>query len=258
MAGQLFLLIPHLVDIVLDSLSIEDVRSFGQAVGTTTAVTRRLSVVNYLAKHFGGSSQGRALLVAMASFGVVLSGSRSLDYFIPGAARSDSDWDLYIPKEVNSIYGFMDRLASLGLVRWETTTDRVDRQLRQAMTCHEENYVTITPENLAIIGRFKRSFRKGSRLHRVLQLNRQRTEVVNPLVIKMDPVISRWSLSDTAPFRGSDDQAHYNQFSIRSGRNCSGETVQLIWYRRKAWATYGVDEDCESGFSIPSAPVQIY
>lgn len=58
------------------------------------------------------------LLRCMCIYNVVISGSRAAEYFSPGLAMIDSDWDFYIGDNEQSVLVFMYCLTRMG-VQWE-------------------------------------------------------------------------------------------------------------------------------------------
>ncbi|CAK7566547.1 MAG: hypothetical protein SEPTF4163_004494 [Sporothrix epigloea] len=122
----------------MDSLSYEIVAQIvtylnaGDAVslGATSRRNReiclaRLDPERYFMRTF---KNVRYLLVSMTEHGCVLSGSRALEYFVPGAiedpgndksgADTLSDWDFLVPCVKSSVYGMMDALSRCG-VEWQ-------------------------------------------------------------------------------------------------------------------------------------------
>ena len=57
------------------------------------------------------------LLKVMLDTRSVLSGSRALDYFVPGSCSVDSDWDFYCPYLIEEVRQFTSKLKDLG-VTW--------------------------------------------------------------------------------------------------------------------------------------------
>lgn len=87
---------------------------------------RRLCVRAYLGEYFPEPTK---LLQAMSKSFVALSGSRSLNFFVPGCSRPASDWDFYIPSQY-SIQPFMDAVEQIG-VRWLEPIDYLEKLLRK-------------------------------------------------------------------------------------------------------------------------------
>ncbi|EFX05175.1 hypothetical protein CMQ_1811 [Grosmannia clavigera kw1407] len=113
------------VEIVEHIASYMDAGSVMALMATCRAMRKpcvsRLSPERYLQKTF---RQASSLLAAMADHGCVLSGSRALDYFVPGstgeASKSDegeelSDWDFLVPCVEGSVLGMMEALAACGV-----------------------------------------------------------------------------------------------------------------------------------------------
>jgi hypothetical protein len=59
-----------------------------------------------------------AMLALMRNTGTILSGSRAVDYFVPGSCNSDSDWDFYCDDDENSVLAFALWSTCLGVV-WD-------------------------------------------------------------------------------------------------------------------------------------------
>jgi hypothetical protein len=73
----------------------------------------------YLGQHF---SDPQGLLKSMLINDVYLSGSRALDYFVPGSAEEKSDWDFYVGDNSDSIFRFMEFMKSI-CVKWLTAIE---------------------------------------------------------------------------------------------------------------------------------------
>lgn len=58
------------------------------------------------------------LIKGMAKNNFILSGSRALDYFVPGSASPESDWDFYIPNNEACIAGALSVLEKGGVI-WD-------------------------------------------------------------------------------------------------------------------------------------------
>ncbi|KAL1892332.1 hypothetical protein Sste5346_007070 [Sporothrix stenoceras] len=120
----------------MDKLSFELVEHIaayinaGDALNLATTSRRiraachsRLDPERYLQPTF---KYARYLLAAMTDYGCILSGSRALEYFVPGSIDDPepddggpvSDWDFLVPCFSGSVYGMMDTLARCG-VQWQ-------------------------------------------------------------------------------------------------------------------------------------------
>ena len=64
------------------------------------------------------TSEPQKLMLYMAVCNVILSGSRAADYFCPGIATVDSDWDFYAPPTRDGALLFCIMLKELG-VKWD-------------------------------------------------------------------------------------------------------------------------------------------
>lgn len=70
------------------------------------------------------------LMSAMFDTGCVISGSRALEFFIPGTAMPNSAWDFYIPAYKESVIDMVNALNLCG-VAWYTDADAISRDLVQ-------------------------------------------------------------------------------------------------------------------------------
>ncbi|CAK7272929.1 hypothetical protein SEPCBS57363_005395 [Sporothrix epigloea] len=107
-------------------LNAGDAVSFGATSRRNREISlARLDPERYLMRTF---KNVRYLLVSMTEHACVLSGSRALEYFVPGAiegpgndksgADTLSDWDFLVPCVKSSVYGMMDALSRCG-VEWQ-------------------------------------------------------------------------------------------------------------------------------------------
>ncbi|KAG9698802.1 hypothetical protein KCU95_g2308, partial [Aureobasidium melanogenum] len=87
-----------------------------------TACQSRRSTTRYLENNFGS---GTELLEAMSRHKAYLSGSRSLDFFVPGRLDPTSDWDFYLPRDVHVVCSFMEALTHMG-VSWEGPLQKLE------------------------------------------------------------------------------------------------------------------------------------
>lgn len=74
----------------------------------------RQSTTLYLGQFFNNPSK---LLYEMYSHDVYISGSRALDFFVPGSATIGSDFDFYMPFNQRKVNTFMIYMGTIG-VRW--------------------------------------------------------------------------------------------------------------------------------------------
>lgn len=77
-------------------------------------ISSLLSVRKYLS---GVTEYPDALLYIMRQTDVLLSGSRALNYFVPGSTETDSDWDFYGGHRVGSIDQFVALTSYIGF-KW--------------------------------------------------------------------------------------------------------------------------------------------
>ncbi|KAG5820489.1 hypothetical protein H9Q74_000503 [Fusarium xylarioides] len=87
----------------------------------------RVSPTKYLSKAF---KYPVTLLAAMFDTGCVISGSRALDYFIPGSATVESDWDFYVPGYKESVADMIQALSKCGVV-WNLEGDAITAAISQ-------------------------------------------------------------------------------------------------------------------------------
>lgn len=79
----------------------------------------RISMNLYLGQHF---SHSEGLLKCMLINDIYLSGSRALNYFVPGSIGNDSDWDFYSQSKGDELFRFMEFMKSIG-VKWVTSIE---------------------------------------------------------------------------------------------------------------------------------------
>jgi hypothetical protein len=85
----------------------------------------RISMNLYLGQHF---SDSQGLLKCMLINDIYISGSRALDYFVPGSTDENSDWDFYADGNKDKIFRFMEFMTSIG-IKWFTTMEWFTRIL---------------------------------------------------------------------------------------------------------------------------------
>ncbi|CAK7234296.1 hypothetical protein SBRCBS47491_008900 [Sporothrix bragantina] len=120
----------ELVAQIASYLSAGDALSLGATCRRVReACLARLDPERYLQTTF---KNARYLLAAMTDYGCILSGSRALEYFVPGSiddpdpatagrgsdAATPSDWDFLVSCVTTSVYGMMDALHHCG-VEWQ-------------------------------------------------------------------------------------------------------------------------------------------
>ena len=91
--------------------------------GTLRVSEDRKNYVRYLDENFGN---GVELFKHMCEYFVYLSGSRSAEFFSPGSAKPDSDWDFYLPDYRDMHLGFMEKLETIG-VRFYTSQQLLEQ-----------------------------------------------------------------------------------------------------------------------------------
>ncbi|KAF4448273.1 hypothetical protein F53441_8307 [Fusarium austroafricanum] len=109
----------------MNKLNIDDSQALVNAFDGDAVVAHchraRTNPLNYLSKTFKYSL---TLLAVMFDTGCVISGSRALDFFVPGSATEDSDWDFYVPGYKESVADVMSILTLCG-VTWESNVDSI-------------------------------------------------------------------------------------------------------------------------------------
>ncbi|KAM9876022.1 Kelch repeat-containing protein-like protein 3 [Verticillium dahliae] len=134
----LFELLPNeLITLLASLLPVTDVISLKRATHDLLPVLdQRIDPAEYLQRvgPFTGSDE---LLETMATHGAVLSGSRALEYFVPGSATDASDWDFYVPPVLSSVVAVKNALERSGVTS-ESSLARAARKLR------DESFVTLS------------------------------------------------------------------------------------------------------------------
>lgn len=85
------------------------------------------------------------LLESMLYTDVYLSGSRSLNFFVPGSADENSDFDFYIDSPKQNIYNFMEDIKSNG-VRWLSALEWFELKLN-----NKNSISTIIPSEIVLL-----------------------------------------------------------------------------------------------------------
>ncbi|KAH7363565.1 hypothetical protein B0T11DRAFT_329526 [Plectosphaerella cucumerina] len=126
----LFELLPNeLIVAVARLLPITDVLALKRATrGFLPVLAHRIDPSEYL-QWAGPFSHCDKLLETMATHGAVLSGSRALDYFVPGSTTKASDWDFYVRPTVSSVLAVKEALERSGVV-FESCLARAARTWR--------------------------------------------------------------------------------------------------------------------------------
>ncbi|KAM5361093.1 hypothetical protein ACJZ2D_013304 [Fusarium nematophilum] len=144
----LFVLLPNELILYLAALlPITDVLSLKLAAhGLLLVLERRIEPSEYI-QSTGPFTNSRELLEAMAMHGAVLSGSRALEYFVPGSATDESDWDFYVPPVLSSVTAVKSALERSG-VTFESSLARAERELREesSTTLNRNQIISIAYE----------------------------------------------------------------------------------------------------------------
>jgi hypothetical protein len=129
---------------ILNILPIHDVLSLKAATGDClAAVRRRMDPCQYLEEK-GPFVHPRRLFHTISINGGGVSGSRGLDWFLPGSATEASDWDIYIPAVLSAIIAVKAALEQSG-VCFETCLAQA------ALRLHENRSVFLTRRQILSI-----------------------------------------------------------------------------------------------------------
>ncbi|KAF4463413.1 hypothetical protein FALBO_9758 [Fusarium albosuccineum] len=150
-----FELLPNEIILQLVALlPMADVVSFKHATHNLMPVlAERIDPSRYL-QSTGPFANSPELLEVMARHGAVLSGSRALEYFVPGSSTHDSDWDFYVPPVLPSIMAVKNALENSG-VTFESNLESAARKLR------EKSAVILSPNQIISIA-YEAFFNKSS------------------------------------------------------------------------------------------------
>lgn len=111
------------IQATMDKLPLGDAIVLKQSLPYSSAIDQCYNVrkdpVRYLSNTF---RYPLTLLSAMFDSGCILSGSRALEYFIPGSCRPESDWDFYVPGYKESVTDMVKALGICG-VSWNLKGD---------------------------------------------------------------------------------------------------------------------------------------
>ncbi|KAF4957165.1 hypothetical protein FSARC_11374 [Fusarium sarcochroum] len=110
-----FAKLQHIVDQLHIGDALQLKNSFPQDPTLEKCYATRISTARYLSRAF---KYPITLLAAMFDTGCVISGSRALDYFIPGSTTVESDWDFYVPGYKESVADMIRALSASG-VAWD-------------------------------------------------------------------------------------------------------------------------------------------
>lgn len=124
------------IQTIMDKLSISDALALQQAFPYSAVLKscyeKRANPVHYLSRTF---KYPLTLMSVMFDTGAIFSGSRGLDYFVPGSARKSSDWDFYVPGYKESVADMVQALSLCG-VTWEPEGDKIVETLREKGEAH--------------------------------------------------------------------------------------------------------------------------
>jgi hypothetical protein len=109
----------------MNKLNVDDSMALMNAFAGDATVAQchrvRVNPLKYLSKSF---KYAVTLLSVMFDTGCVISGSRALDFFVPGSANQDSDWDFYVPGYKESVADMIHALTLCG-VTWGSNVDLI-------------------------------------------------------------------------------------------------------------------------------------
>lgn len=118
----------------MDKLTLGDAAAlrdnFSYSAILSQCYSSRADPVAYLSSTF---KHPLTLLSTMFDTGCVISGSRALDFFVPGSARPESDWDFYVPGYKESVADMVNALGICG-VSWQLEGDKIISTLRTTRT----------------------------------------------------------------------------------------------------------------------------
>ncbi|KAH6889947.1 hypothetical protein B0T10DRAFT_513204 [Thelonectria olida] len=113
------------VHTIMNKLHLADAHTFREAFSHSQNVENcyndRINPAKYLSRTFQHPVH---LLATMFDTGCILSGSRALDFFVPGSATETSDWDFYVPGFKESVADMINILSFCG-VQWELEGDTI-------------------------------------------------------------------------------------------------------------------------------------
>lgn len=147
LAGNFDRLPNELILYISFMLPITDVMAFRDASYLSLPILRnRIKPSRYL-QNRGPFIHTENLLEVMATHNAVLSGSRALEYFIPGSTTESSDWDFYVPSTPSSVMGVKMALEHSG-VRFQTCLSRAANIMRKesAATLSRGHIISIAYE----------------------------------------------------------------------------------------------------------------
>lgn len=125
---------PTTLQHVIDKLNVGDALDLKNSFPGDPIIEQcyacRINPARYLSRAF---KYPVTLLAAMFDSGCVISGSRALDFFVPGSATVDSDWDFYVPGYKESVADMVRALSTCG-VTWNSEGDAISTALSQNKT----------------------------------------------------------------------------------------------------------------------------
>lgn len=125
-----------------DSRSVKDAYSHNQLHDKFKKIYgERISIVRYF-NNYG--IDGKSVMKILAESHAVVVGSRALEFFVPGYATGESDWNFYVPPSKYFQYHFFKSMESQG-VEWQELYEVLYRQVIQKM-----GHMTLTNKNLSL------------------------------------------------------------------------------------------------------------
>lgn len=131
-----------------------DIKRYGDQAKRT--LSYRLSVNMYLGNYFPNVDM---LFKSMIFNNAVISGSRAIEFFVPGCITENSDWDIYIADHDQKVTKFMDDMKSNG-IKWITKVDEFKDLLdddSEEITIAEKVIGTFTEEDILLMEEYVRT-----------------------------------------------------------------------------------------------------
>ncbi|KAK3938278.1 hypothetical protein QBC46DRAFT_227114, partial [Diplogelasinospora grovesii] len=219
----------------------------------------RLDPVVYLSSAF---SYCISLIAAMADYGCVLSGSRALNFFVPGSVDETSDWDFYVNGYTSCVVGMMNALEVSG-VKW---ADMLGDRVRELLNAEESSISIRVGEAWNAVGNPGRDTDELANffgtllpdaLRRNIDLSRQDEFKVLKRNGDVHFIFPSRDLPETTDEENDPSIASGSDFSVLTGylsRNGRSTKVQLIICH-----AYGRPQSCLQVISrFHSTPVQCF
>ena len=113
--GRLSNVCNEVVQVIIAYLPLQDAINLREACYDGVRLPlERIDTCTYLQKS-GPFANAEQLLCAMSQHHCILSGSRALEFFVPGSCLSDSDWDFYMPYHLPSVLAVKTAFEQAGV-----------------------------------------------------------------------------------------------------------------------------------------------